>query len=206
MFQKIISKKTETNLETLKKASILNDFYLAGGTGLAFQINHRFSFDLDFFSRENINTKIIIQKLKKIGKLTIEKEDENSLICQLNGDRMAFLKYDYPLLFTCKKIKGIKVADSKEIGLMKIDAISSRGTKKDFIDLYFICQKIISLKKLLKLFEKKYKSVNYNILHILKSLSYFVDAEKDPMPKMIIQVSWEKVKNFFKKKIKMIKY
>ncbi len=84
---------------------------------------------------------------------------------------------------------------------MKIDAISSRGSKKDFIDLFFICKKI-SLKRLLKLFDKKYKSINYNLLHILKSLIYFEDAEKEPMPQLIISISWGEVKDYFRKEIK----
>jgi len=203
MSQKIIPKKTKINLETLRKKGILKDFYLAGGTGLALQLKHRLSLDLDFFTQKDIDTKIFIQKLKKLGKLIIEKEAENTLICSFSGTRITFLKYDYPCLFSLKKFQGIKVADSRDIGCMKIDAISSRGTKKDFIDLFFICQKVIPLRKLLKLFEKKYKSVNYNMMHILKSLTYFEDAEKDPLPKMIIFIPWNRVKNFFKKELKI---
>ncbi|MBM3257953.1 MAG: nucleotidyl transferase AbiEii/AbiGii toxin family protein [Candidatus Nealsonbacteria bacterium] len=201
MPQKVISGKTETSLEILKKADILKDFYLAGGTGLALQLNHRLSIDLDFFSLKEINIKNLIQKIKKLGRLSVEKESEGTLICRFNGTRLTFLKYEYPLLFNLKTIKGIKVASIQDIGCMKISAVSSRGTKKDFIDLYFICQKIVSFKKILELFKKKYKSVNYNMLHILKSLSYFMDAEKDPIPKMINQISWQEVKNFFKKEI-----
>ncbi len=202
----IFSAKTKSSLALLKQAGIPENFYLAGGTGLALQLNHRLSFDLDFFTQKDIDTKILIQKIKNLGKFSIEKESENILIGVFEGIRVTFLKYDFPLLFPLKKFLSIEVADSRDIGCMKISAISSRGTKKDFIDLYFICQKMLPLKRLLKLFEKKYKDVNYNMVHILKSLSYFEDAEKDPMPKMIISVSWEEVKNFFQKEIKEIKW
>ena len=205
MSQEILSKKTKTNLEILKKENILRDFYLAGGTGLALQLKHRLSLDLDFFTEKDIDTKILIQKIKKLGKLSIEKENEDSLIGIFKGTRISFLKYDYPCLFSFKDFQGIKVADFRDIGCMKISAIASRGSKKDFIDLFFICQKIIPLEKLLKLFAKKYKGVNYNKIHILKSLVYFEDAEKDPMPKMIIPVSWKEIKKFFKKEVKEIK-
>ena len=80
---------------------------------------------------------------------------------------------------------------------MNISFISGRGTRKDFIDLYFICKDVVSFEELLKLFKKKYKSINYNIVHILKSLTYFNDAEKDPMPNMLKPVSWTKVKLLF---------
>ncbi|MCK4308846.1 MAG: nucleotidyl transferase AbiEii/AbiGii toxin family protein [Candidatus Atribacteria bacterium] len=99
---------------------------------------------------------------------------------------------------------GIKVADLRDIGCMKIDAISSRGTKRDFIDLFFICKEVISLKNLLSLFKRKYKSVNYNMMHILKSLAYFEDAENNPMPKMTVPASWQEIKSFLKKEIKKI--
>ncbi len=206
MPQEILPTKTKSSLALLKQAGILENFYLAGGTGLALQLNHRSSFDLDFFTKKDIDTKILIQKIKILGKFSIEKESENTLIGVFEGVRVTFLKYDFPLLFPLKKHLGIKVADGRDIGCMKISAISSRGAKKDFIDLYFICQKMLPLKRLLKLFERKYKSVNYNMVHILKSLSYFEDAEKDPMPKMIIIVSWKEIKNFFQKEIKEIKW
>jgi predicted nucleotidyltransferase component of viral defense system len=205
MPQEILSRKTKNNLAELKRANILSNFYLAGGTGLALKLRHRISLDLDFFTKEDIDTKILIQKIKNLGRFSVEKESESTLIGIFEGTRITFLKYDYPLLFPLKEFEGIEVADERDIGCMKISAISSRGTKKDFIDLYFLCQKIISLKELLKLFKKKYKSVDYNLMHILKSLVYFEDAEKDPMPKMIIPISWEEVKKFFKAEIKKIK-
>jgi predicted nucleotidyltransferase component of viral defense system len=205
MPQEILSRKTKNNLATLKLANILSNFYLAGGTGLALKLRHRISLDLDFFTKEDIDTEILIQKIKNLGKFSVEKESESTLIGNFEGTRITFLKYDYPLLFPLKEFEGIKVADERDIGCMKISAISSRGTKKDFIDLYFLCQKIISLKELLKLFKKKYKSVDYNLMHILKSLVYFEDAEKDPLPKMILPISWEEVKKFFKAEIKKIK-
>jgi len=205
MPQEIISRKTKINLETLKKAGLLKDFYLVGGTGLALQLKHRISFDLDFFTQKSIDTKFLVQKIKKLGKFSLEKEAEETLIGQFNNTRITFLRYDYPRLFPFKQFENIRVADARDIGCMKISAISSRGSKKDFIDLFFICQKIVSLEELLKLFKKKYKSVDYNMMHVLKSLTYFDDAEKDPMPKIITPMSWGKVKNFFKEEIKKIK-
>ena len=204
MPQEIISTKTKDNLEILTREGILKSFYLAGGTGVALQLKHRVSIDLDFFTKKDIDTKTLIQKIKTWREISIERETENTLIATFNGTRVGFLKYDYPLLFDLKQIKEIKVADLRDIGCMKIDAISSRGMKRDFIDLFFICKEVISLKNLLSLFKRKYKSVNYNLMHILKSLTYFEDAENNPMPKMIVPVSWQEIKNFFKKEIKKI--
>lgn len=201
MSQEIISKKTRTNLEILRNSGVLQDFYLAGGTGVALQLKHRLSLDLDFFTKKDINTKTLIQKIKNLGNFSVEKEAQNTLTGVFQGTIITFLKYGYPCLFPFKNLEEIKVADLRDISCMKISAVSSRGAKKDFIDLFFICQKITSLKDILKLFEKKYKSVDYNMTHILKSLTYFEDAEKDPMPKMIIPISWQKVKSFLRKEV-----
>jgi len=202
MSQQVISKKARANLEILKKSNLLENFYLAGGTGLALQLNHRASLDFDFFNKNKISIKDLIQKIKVLGKLSIAKEAENSLIGEFNGTRISFLTYDYPNLFSLKQFQGVKIADIRDIGCMKIAAISSRGDKKDFIDLFFISQKIISLEKLLKLFKKKYKNVDYSMTHILKSLVFFEDSEKDPMPQMLIPITWRKVKSFFRETVK----
>ena len=204
MPQEIISKKAKVNLEILTKEAVLKNFYLAGGTGVALQLKHRVSLDLDFFTNKDIDTKTLIQKIKTRGKFSVERETENTLIGIFNGIRVSFLKYDYPLLFDLKQIEGIRITDLRDIGCMKIDAISSRGMKRDFVDLFFICREVISLKNLLSLFKRKYKSVSYNMMHILKSLAYFEDAENNPMPKMIVSASWQEIKNFLKKEIKKI--
>lgn len=87
----------------------------------------------------------------------------------------------------------VKVASLEDIACMKLSAISSRGSKKDFIDLYFILQKF-SLGELLALFEKKFKGVNYQMSHILKSLVYFEEAEKQPDPEFLVDVDWNEVR------------
>ena len=79
---------------------------------------------------------------------------------------------------------------------MKISAIAGRGTKRDFVDLYVTATRY-GLSALLELFEKKFADVRYNRIHVLKSLTYFKDAEKDPTPDMLIPLSWEEVKAFF---------
>jgi hypothetical protein len=90
----------------------------------------------------------------------------------------------------------VDVADSRDIGYMKISAIASRGTNRDCIDLYFLTQEY-SLKQLLEWFTRKFSRTNYSMPHILKSLSYFEEAEQDPMPNMLMCLSWEELKRFF---------
>jgi len=109
---------------------------------------------------------------------------------------MTFLRYRYQLLFPLINWQNAQLADWRDIACMKLDAISSRDSKKDFIDLYFILKRI-SFDELWKLFEKKYESIKFNKLHIFKSVNYFGDAEKEPMPMMLEEIDWEKIKKYF---------
>ncbi len=205
MPKEVVSKKTQSILEILRKTDLLKDFYLAGGTALALQYQHRLSLDLDFFTKKDIDIKKLLGKIKKMGNFSLEKEAKNTLTGILDQTKITFLSYDYPVLFPLKNTLGIKVADVRDIACMKLTAISSRGTKRDFVDLFFICRDI-SLEKLFLLFQKKYRKVNYNLTHILKSLIYFEDAEKEPMPHMIKRISWQEIKEFLIKEVRNIKF
>jgi len=90
----------------------------------------------------------------------------------------------------------VNVADSRDIGCMKISAIASRRIRRHFVDLYRLAQEY-DLKKLLGWFTRKFFQTNYSMSHILKSLSYFEEAKQDPMPHMLMYLSWEEVKQFF---------
>lgn len=97
---------------------------------------------------------------------------------------------------TIKNLESLRTSDLRDIACMKIDAISSRGIKRDFIDLYLIAQKY-PLEDLFKFFEKKFTGTNFSMPHLLRSLSYFADAEESEEPRMITPVDWEKTKQFF---------
>lgn len=200
----ILPEATKTTFSLLEKNPLINNFYLAGGTALALQIGHRISNDLDFFSQNNFDENILIQKLSQLGKLELEKKEEQSVIGILNGTKISFLGYNYPLLDKMISINNLKMASLLDIACMKIDAIASRGTKRDFIDVYFLAKEFLPLNKILDNFRRKFSSLNYNIIHVEKSLVYFDDAEIDMEPKMIKLTNWNSVKDFFKQEIKNI--
>lgn len=196
MHKEILDKKTEYVFQEISKNKICDNFYLAGGTALALQFGHRKSIDLDWFSKNDFNTAEIKEKLEELGKLSLESEEKNTLNVILDGVKISFLGYRYDLLFPLINWEGIKIADWRDIACMKVDAVSSRGSKKDFIDLYFILKQI-AIYELLEIFDKKYEKIEYNRMHIFKSLTYFKDANEEPMPIMLEDVKWENVKKFF---------
>lgn len=113
------------------------------------------------------------------------------------------MTYSYPLLFPTIVFEGINLADLRDIALMKLTAISSRGSKKDFFDLYEIIQhQDISLKDLFCLFDKEFSGINYEKVLILKNLTYFEDADKEAMPKLIKEYQWKDVKKFLIDEVK----
>ena len=200
MFAKGLSPDAARNLALLNQIPGIKKFYLAGGSALALHFAHRYSFDLDFFSPAKFDSKQLRDDIQKLGKFSLDQIAEDTLLGKLNQTKISFFTYRYSLLFPPKSFSGVKIASISDIACMKLDAISVRGTKRDFIDLYFICQKE-KLTKTFKLFEKKFQKANYNLAFIQKSLVYFVDAEKDEMPKMIKRVSWKEVKIFFEEEI-----
>ncbi|MEW6662911.1 MAG: nucleotidyl transferase AbiEii/AbiGii toxin family protein [Bacillota bacterium] len=172
-------------------------FYLAGGTALALQMGHRISGDLDFFSPVEFTPQVLRDEMVAAGHFITISETKGTLHGIFDSTKVSFLKYAYPLLFPTKNLEGVEVADIKDIALMKITAISSRGSKKDFVDLYFVCQEH-PLGFLLRLFSQKYAKANYSKYHILRSLTFFEDAEDEPDPLMLKPWSWENIKEYFK--------
>lgn len=98
----------------------------------------------------------------------------------------------------------MRILDLRDIAAMKIDAVSSRGIMRDFIDLYFICQEGYSLKEILSFYDRKYGTLTSNIIHIQKSLVYFADAETNVIPRMLKKITWEEVKRYFEVEVKKL--
>ena len=200
MFKEVLSKNAEKSLDLLGKSGLLKSAYLAGGTALAIHLRHRYSYDFDFFTSKNFNENILVQRLKELfPNFILEKKERGTILGYLGKTRFSLFFYKHPLLFKTHKFLDINIADIKDIAAMKIAAIADRGTKRDFIDLYFILNeaKIMTLEKSLKLYDKKFKVLPQNKVHILKSLLYFENADKDQSPKMIKPIKWPKVKEFF---------
>lgn len=200
MFQKALSKNAKKSLAVLGKSGLVKSAYLAGGTALAIQIGHRHSYDFDFFTKKEFDERIFLQKITKIlPDFELERKDWRTILGYIGKTRFSYFYYQYPLIFKTKKFSGVDLADPRDIAAMKIAAMADRGTKRDFIDLYFIftVEKILTLSETLKLYDRKFKTLRQNKIHVLKSLSYFEDADKEEMPNMIKTVDWKKVKKFF---------
>ncbi len=176
--------------------SLPSGFYLAGGTGLALHFGHRRSVDFDFFAPEAFHEEALLASLERYSPSVLSRAPQ-TLHLLLDGIKVSFLGYPHPLLFSTDLFfSSVEVADARDIACMKLSAVASRGTRRDFVDLY-VAAKTYSTSEILTLFARKYAGIEYNRLHLLKSLSYFDDAEADPPLEMLKEITWEDVKDFF---------
>jgi len=195
LFVNTLPTKTSALITEFKKYRpfFLKSFYLSGGTALSLLIGHRESEDLDFFCEKDFDPSQIQTVLKEFGSLEETELDKNTLNTYLKGVKLQFLGYPYRLIEPLIDWQGIKLSSVIDIACTKLQTVGMRGSKKDFIDIYFLLD-IFSLEDLFKALQKKYPEIGYNTTHILKSLVYFEDADGQPMPKMHKEANWETVK------------
>ena len=181
-------------LELLKKIMnnpVFNTLRLVGGTGLALHIGHRISNDLDLFGSLTADKITIDAELNKMGRVVKLRETENIHIFIINDVKVDLVNYSYPWIEKAQKTDGIVLAGFQDIAAMKLAAINGRGTKKDFIDLFFLLKEY-SLEQMLGFYSQKYH--DGSIFMVLRSLVYFDDADPEPMPEMLLNVNWDDVK------------
>lgn len=194
MTPKVLSSEAWRTVRHLVASGCLETWTLAGGTGLALQFGHRYSEDLHFFRTEAFETDPLIERLSKIGLLSIQSRSSDTLHTTLEGLRVSFLGMQAPLIYPGTSYRGLTLADPRDIAVMKLVAIGGRGSRKDFVDLYFFLQDGGSLESALELTRRRFERVDYNEYHLLKSLVYFEDAEAEPMPTMLREASWSAIR------------
>ena len=192
---KILGQK---RLNILKKLKFLKDyhFYLAGGTALALELGHRISLDFDFYIEGELDPETLLQDFQKHFKnVQLIREAKNTLILSIDNTEVSLFSYPYPLVSPLIKIPEVNLASMEDICAMKIVAIIQRGTKRDFIDIYFLTKRF-GLERIFALTQKKYKGL-FNKYLALQALTYFTDADKErdeQRAKTLIGISWDEIK------------
>lgn len=196
----ILPRETREALHALAPKSWIRDegWYLAGGTALALAVGHRSSVDLDFFTqKKTFNPTDVINHFESPDWQT-DVQEQSTLYGRLLGAKISFIAYPFfkPLL-SPNQFGSVPVLKPQDIATMKIVAISQRGRKRDFVDLYWYVHHREPLVEVIKRLPMQYPSVAHDYHHILKSLTYFVDAEDDVMPPLTFQAKWPDIKKFF---------
>lgn len=202
LYYETIDAPTLGLLKQLQQIPAFADLRLAGGTSLALQTGHRKSVDIDLFGIIQDDEYEIAKTLRNLGKVTTIKKSTNIGIYLINDIKTDIVNYTYPWLQNAIIKDGLRLAGEKDIAAMKLAAITGRGTKKDFIDLFFLLKKF-TLREMLDLYLQKYNDGSE--LLVLKSLSYFNDAENDELPVMLQSVDWETIKAHISNQLANIK-
>jgi predicted nucleotidyltransferase component of viral defense system len=199
LYYSTIYPQTLQLLENIQTQPGFESFYLVGGTSLALQIGHRISVDLDLFAYSDARISLLEERINQFGEVQILNKTEKILNLRINDIKVDFVNYRYPFIEQPLVSGKIKLSSIPDISAMKLAAITGRGSKKDFVDLYFLLKKY-SLKELFQFYQKKYPDGSEFL--VFKSLTYFEDAELEPMPQMLSEVKWEEVKATIIEKIK----
>ena len=196
-----IQPETLDLLRALAPLPVLEDFALVGGTGLALQMGHRLSVDLDFFTSKDFSTEQVVEALEPHFDLIVNGRADHSLNCRINGIKVDILRHRYKLLNDLVIEDKIRLWSIEDIAAAKISAITNRGSKKDFFDLVEILKQV-PLDRVLNLFEQKYPSAEKFMA--MKSLCWFEDAESDPNPIMLTKLSWKEVQKTILESLKKV--
>jgi len=192
----------------LKRVEFLKryGFYLAGGTALALQLGHRTSRDLDFYTPHHFKGLELTREFQKVFGKEIRKPvlAEDTLWLKFRDTDLSFFRYPYKLIRPSFSYLTVKLASPEDIAAMKIEAIIGRGTKRDFVDIYYLIKKY-SLKQLLNFTQKKYPKA-FNEQNCLIALIYFKDAEAAPKDRKRLYLyenaKWRKIKEYIEKEVK----
>jgi hypothetical protein len=180
--------------------------YLAGGTAVALHLGHRQSVDLDWFGQDIIDDPLkLAHEIQARGiSFNTVSADVGTLHGIVDSVQVSLLNYPYtPLepIIECDSL-SCDLAAILDLATMKLAAVEHRGSKKDFIDVYAIAAEQVPLLTMIAAYQRRYCVSDTG--RLLCSLTYFDDAEADPMPAMRWSVAWEEVKAAIREWVKAL--
>jgi hypothetical protein len=189
-----VESETFKLLQGLMEIPELSEFAIVGGTNLSLKFGHRLSVDLDLFTNLPFEKEEVYQAIIKKYPKTIKLDERRQTIWLIiNEVKVDILLHEYPYLKPLELIDGVRFLSLEDVIPLKLEAMATRGVKKDFWDLAELLNHF-SLEQMFYFYSKKYTNSDFG--HILISMTYFVDAEiqiDDPID--LKGISWENVKS-----------
>ena len=176
-------------LRDIQEKSSSAGFALAGGTSLALRFGHRLSVDLDFFTSEHFEPETLIHHLGT-GPESIIGQARGTLQLRINNVKVEFLKHAYPQLAKMDLVQGVRMWSLEDVAGMKLNAISNRGSKKDFYDVAALLDHF-PLPSMIGDYRAKYCPAS--LMMVIRSLSWFDDADLEPDPISLCGDTWHSV-------------
>lgn len=156
--------------------------YLAGGTALALQINHRRSYDFDVFIHQTVNHLLKHKIAKVFGNINYYVEADVQVSFRTNdGIAVTFVQYEFALVNKPIATKSLSLASIVDIAADKAYTLGRRAVWRDYIDLFFIIRKqILDLQTIIASAQKKIAG-EFNEIQFLEQLTYFDDIKIVPI-------------------------
>lgn len=198
MFDAALPPATRDLLAGLNGELVRGGFYLAGGTGLALQLGHRVSEDLDFFTGRDFEPGQLAHTLEARAGYEETSISPGTLHCRIGAVRLSFLRYPVPLIWPTLSLLGTSIADWRDILAEKFKTLSRRGSRKDFTDIYAcITLQGLAVGTAVSLFRRRFAGTGVNYYHVLKSLAWFDEADQEPELALLKPLDWPTVRRFF---------
>lgn len=210
---------TQTALRQLAPRPWIGEMYLAGSAALALHTGHRPVRDLDFMAPTNRlapqdRRDILSDLLAMDAGTRVETARDGYLFVRLTGDvGLKLFYYPYPLVApeievpgaSGMGVSGLLMASAVDLGLMKLGAIISRGSRRDFVDLFLLCRPgSTTLEDLLRRAEDKFGHVGDFPLQALKALADLSSVEGEPMPRLALPLEWGTVEAWLAEQVKTL--
>ena len=147
----------------------------------------------------------MLNKFSDLKEWEVTLNKKNTIYGALFKAKVSFIAYPFFIpAVKPTRYGSVKILSAQDIAVMKVIAVSQRGRKRDFFDLYWCAHNVEPLEKIISRLKKQYPTIAHDYHHILKSLVYFGDAESDPAPEIFFDANWKDVKRFFLKEIAVI--
>ncbi len=178
----------------------LDGFRLAGGTALAWHLGHRVSVDLDFFTFDPRRLdasgaeRLAAQLLLSAPHARVLKADDQTVHGVVADCKVSFFAVSARWIAPPVRVReGFDLASVLDVAAMKLVAVMTRCTKKDFFDIVAIEDAGVSAREMYDAGSRMYPGFSEARSHLVRSLTYFDEAETDPDPLAFRGISWSAV-------------
>jgi len=201
-----LAEASRTCLRGLASLAFSQDFYLAGSAALALYLGHRQVRDLDFMGINRLTSperRDLLQELLSLdADLRVETARDGFLYVRFaSGVALRLYYYPYPLIDPEESFHGLAVASLLDLALMKLGAITSRGSRRDYADIALTCRHL-PLATLLDRSAEKFGHVRDFPLQALKGLADIGEASEEPLPRYEPSLSWAEVEAFIEQSVR----
>lgn len=201
LYYQTVSPNLVTILKRLMSFSELSEFRLVGGTALALQAGHRKSVDIDFFCAKKFDNKHLQFFLQKnFENFVLDWQNSEGFVVRIDDIKVDFFNWSIPFIYPPIETDNIRLADKREIAAMKMEAITGRKEKKDFIDIAVLLKEY-KFKELLSSFRIRYPYISHKF--VIESLTAIDYADESTNPEMLINYEWKYVKKDVQKNIQL---